>query len=69
MCSADVQKYCLASPAVSSLLKKAVSKFALSARGYHRLLKVSRTLADLDGSETLTEAHVLEALQYRKMEA
>lgn len=47
------------------LLKQAVNKFALSARSYFRLIKVSRTIADLDKSETIKELHVAEALQYR----
>jgi len=47
------------------LLKQAVNKFFLSARTYFRLIKVSRTIADLEGSENINEGHVAEALQYR----
>jgi len=47
------------------LLKQAVNKFALSARSYFRLIKVSRTIADLEKSEIIKEIHVAEALQYR----
>jgi len=50
------------------LLKQAVNKFALSARSYFRLIKVSRTIADLEKSETISEKHVAEALQYRMKE-
>lgn len=47
------------------LLKQAVNKFSLSARSYFRLIKVARTIADLDKSETIKNVHVAEALQYR----
>jgi magnesium chelatase family protein len=49
-----------------SLLRMAVNQLALSARAYHRVLKVSRTIADLASSETIAAAHVAEALQYRR---
>ena len=48
-----------------TLLKLAVSKYNLSARSYFRLIKVARTIADLDESEQVLEKHVAEALQYR----
>jgi magnesium chelatase family protein len=48
-----------------ALLQKAASSLALSARGYHRVLKVSRTIADLDGDTMVGEPHVAEALRYR----
>lgn len=47
------------------LLKQAVNKYALSARTYFRLIKVSRTIADLAGSEIIADTHIAEALQYR----
>jgi len=47
------------------LLKNAVNKFSLSARTYFRLIKVSRTIADLAASDTIKEVHIAEALQYR----
>lgn len=52
-------------PAANLLLKQAVNKFALSARTYFRLIKVSRTIADLASSLDINDAHVAEALQYR----
>jgi magnesium chelatase family protein len=47
------------------LLRDAAASLGLSARGYHRALKVARTLADLDGHETVGRLHVAEALSYR----
>jgi magnesium chelatase family protein len=52
-------------PAARALLHRAASTLALSARGYHRVLKVSRTIADLDGDASVREAHIAEALRYR----
>ena len=48
-----------------SLLLKAAERFSLSARAYHRVLKVARTLADLAGSEKVARPHIAEALSYR----
>lgn len=48
-----------------SLLHQAAEKMAISARAYHRILKVARTLADLDGADTLARVHVAEAISYR----
>jgi magnesium chelatase family protein len=52
-------------PAARELLAAASERMALSARGYHRVLKVARTIADLDGDETVRQPHVAEALRYR----
>ena len=49
-----------------SLLKMATTQLSLSARAFHRILKVARTIADLSGSEGLSAAHVAEAIQYRQ---
>lgn len=48
-----------------TLLRQAAEALGLSARGFHRTLKVARTLADLDGSETVGRIHIAEALSYR----
>jgi magnesium chelatase family protein len=53
-------------PAGSALLQRAAERLRLSARGYHRVLRVARTLADLDGAATVTRRHIAEALSYRQ---
>ncbi len=52
----------------NDLLKLAIEKYQLSGRAYHRVIKVSRTIADLDQSDTIESAHLAEALQYRPVE-
>ena len=49
------------------LLADAAERMKLSARGYHRVLKVARTIADLAGSATVTKSHIAEALSYRRL--
>ena len=49
------------------IMIKAVEKFNLSARGYHRILRVARTIADLADSETVKSYHISEALGFRRM--
>jgi len=51
--------------AALSILKAAVSQMHLSARAYHRILKVARTIADLQGTPSIGAAHIAEAVQYR----
>lgn len=60
-----VKKYCSLRAAEEALLGEFFKKSGLSARSYHRLLKVSRTIADLDGSKDILEQHLCEALAYR----
>ncbi len=62
---AEVRQYCDLDEAGRSLMKSASMQLQLSARAYHRVLKLSRTIADLSGSETITSPHLAEALQYR----
>ncbi len=50
---------------VDAILSQAINRYNLSARGYHRLLRVSRTIADLSACENISGKHVLEALNYR----
>ena len=60
-----LEKYCVPSAAGKKILKAAFEKWHLSARSYHRMLKLARTAADLDGSADITEKHILEILNYR----
>lgn len=62
---AEVRQFCLLDAGGTSLMKSAMSQLQLSARGYHRVLKLSRTIADLAGSDKIVTAHLAEALQYR----
>ncbi len=63
-----LHEVCHLSDAGRSLLKTAFQKLGLSARAYDRVLKVSRTIADLDGSETIEAKHAAEAVQYRSLD-
>jgi magnesium chelatase family protein len=62
---AEIREYCDLDAASQSLIKAAMRQLHLSARAYHRILKVSRTIADLAGSERIEAAHLAEAVQYR----
>jgi len=68
MSSQDIHKYCAIDDDSSKLLQMAVAKFGLSARAYDRILKVSRTIADLEGREDIGPAHIAEAIQYRSLD-
>jgi magnesium chelatase family protein len=68
MAARDVRRHCPLSPPVEGLLREAVTRLALSARAFHRVLKIARTIADLDGSEALAPNHVSEAIQYRSLD-
>lgn len=63
-----IKKYCALDEAGEKMMKSAVASMGLSARTYHRLLKISRTIADLDGSQNIKPQHLAEALQYRPRE-
>ena len=63
-----VRKFCRQSDEVGDILKAAVERLGLSARGCHRVLKLARTIADLAGEESLAPAHVREAIQYRSLD-
>ena len=62
---AEIRQFCPLDKAGSSLLKAAMKQLGMSARAYHRILKLARTIADLAGSEKIETAHLAEAIQYR----
>jgi len=62
----EIDRHCSAETAALNLLKQAIRRFELSARAYHRLLKISRTAADMDGCGDISARHVAEALQFRR---
>lgn len=64
----DMRNCCTLAEGCSSLLKNAIDKLGLSARAYDRVLKVARTIADLDGSEVIGKQHIAEAIQYRSLD-
>ncbi|HOW96816.1 MAG TPA: YifB family Mg chelatase-like AAA ATPase [Kiritimatiellia bacterium] len=68
MRSRDIHKHCPIEDEAQHLLKMALTELHFSARTYDRILKVARTIADLDGSETLRTPHVSEAIQYRSLD-
>ncbi len=63
-----IKKYCRLEPKEQSLLEQAFVKMNLTARAYHRILKVARTIADLDQSERIRTAHISEAICYRSLD-
>ena len=63
---AEVRVFCELDDAGRGLIKAAMRQLGLSARGYHRVLKLARTIADLAGSDGIEAQHLAEALQYRR---
>ena len=68
MTTAQLRKYCLLDEPSQSLLKNAMEKFGMSARAYDQILKVARTIADLDNEENLKSSYIAEAIQYRNLD-
>jgi magnesium chelatase family protein len=62
---AEVRKFCQLKPEGQGLVRSAMAQLQLSARAYHRILKLARTIADLAGCEEIESVHLAEALQYR----
>ncbi len=64
----EIQQYCVLEPKTHQFVTQAIEKLGLSARSYHRILKLARTIADLEGSDTVNHEHIIEALSFRKIE-
>lgn len=64
----EIDKYCVPDTLGENLLKQAISRLNFSARAYHRVLKVARTIADLEASDGITSTHIAEAVQYRRLD-
>jgi magnesium chelatase family protein len=63
-----IRKYCVLTPECEKIMENAVTKLGFSARGYDRILKVARTVADIEGLENLEPRHLSEAVQYRTLD-
>ena len=66
--SSEIDSFCAPDEKGQTLLKQAIARLGLSARAYHRILKVARTIADLGGAEAVGGNHVAEAIQYRRLD-
>ena len=64
----EIDKWCAPDAAAEGLLRQAIARLNLSARAYHRVLKLARTIADIARSEAIAACHVAEAIQYRKLD-
>ncbi len=68
MTNRHIKKFCQIDEASQRLIEMAIDRFGLSARAYTRILKVARTIADLEGQENIQAAHLSEAIQYRTLD-
>ena len=64
----EIDRFCALDTSSENLLKQAINRLNLSARAYHRILKVARTIADLSSEEKISSQHIAEAIQYRRMD-
>lgn len=69
MTSREVRKHCVLSASCSKLLRHSVEEMGLSARAHDKILRVSRTIADVDGSQSIQETHLAEAINYRSLDS
>jgi predicted ATPase with chaperone activity len=65
LASAEVREFCHVEDSAQSLLKAAMKQFYLSARAFHRILKLARTIADIEGADIIKAHHLAETIQYR----
>ncbi len=68
MSSSMLRRFCPLSAEARGLLDRAMARLGLSARAYDRIIKVARTIADLDGAEDIAAAHISEAINYRSLD-
>ena len=68
MAARDIREFCPIDEKGDALLRTAINRLGMSARAYHRVLKIARTIADLDGARDISSAHVGEAIQYRSLD-
>jgi magnesium chelatase family protein len=68
MSTKDLDRYCKLQPVVNNILKNAMDRLGLSARAYDRILKVARTIADLDNEFDINAGHISEAIQFRSLD-
>ena len=64
----EIDQWCVPDEAGATLLKQAISRLDLSARAYHRILKLARTIADMNGAPAIISTHIAEAIQYRRFD-
>jgi magnesium chelatase family protein len=64
----EIDRHCAPDARGEALLRQAITRLGLSARAYHRILRVARTIADLAGEATLSGQHIAEAIQYRRLD-
>ena len=68
MSSRHIKKHCIINEDSAALLESAIDKLGLSARAYNRILKIARTIADLEGVSDIQSTHIAEAIQYRNLD-